>query len=369
MNYKQLLNLVLRNYPGRKDNRLEQMAKDAIRGRQLEAAEMKFEGWPFLKREALINFDGGYATGQVTCTQDSTTVTLADGTWPSNVVGWILAPQSASTERYTVKTRDSDTQVTLDRPYLGDTVTTGYAVYDRRGTLPLDYYQGESVVAEASGGKLGTVSLAYARAGTAKSVALGDAKFTFLTERTKTAAYDTGTVTIAKNSATVTLATGTWPTWSKHHFLRFGNEPMWYRILTRDSDTQVTLDRTYGGNNAGAGVSYQLDPPGSYQVEYEFPREDQFALRIVYYMIPEELVNTTDEMEGPEGYQRAVCDLAAADVLASLPPEEFERLQPLYQQLMQRGSVGLEALLRGRPEPNMEAVVHDIRHRGKTYWG
>jgi hypothetical protein len=349
MTRKDALALILRAYPGRKDARLEEIAIDALRDRQLQAASMRYEGWPFLRREALVRLDGGYRTGRISLTADSTAVELTDGgTWPSNVVGWILAPQGENQERYTVKTRTDDTNIVIDRPYIGATGTgIEYAVYDRRGYLPMDYLSGESLVIEAGVGKLGVVSLAYAKGGVPKSAGFGDAKFTFLTEPTKTAAYSTGSVTLTGGSATVVLATGTWPTWCKHHFLRFANEPVWYRILTRDSDTNVTLDRPYGGENTGASQTYELDPAGCYQFEYEFPRLNRFTVRVVYMRVPEELVNDNDVLEGPDPYARAICAMASADVLSSLPGEEVQEYQGTIQSLLNRGTKLLEAMTEG----------------------
>lgn len=370
MTRKEALALILRNYPGERDARITQIAVDALRDRQLEAAASKFDGWPFLRREGLVRFDGGYDTGTVTVTNGSASVTGSGTTFPTNCAGWMFAPKSASTERYKIKSRDSATQLTLERPYIGDTESgISYSVYDRRGYLPIDYYQGESLVFEAGSRRLGVTTIGYARAGIAKSVSLGNALFVFLTEVTKTAYQSSNTVTIAQGDATVTIDTSTWPGWCVGAFLRFAGESVWYRIASRTDDNNVELDRPYGGENGGSGVAYELDPPGSYQVEYEVPREDNFTVRVVYFRVPEELVNDNDILEGPDPYARAICNLAAADVLSSLPRDAAEQYQPMIQSLVSRGQGQLDAMTKGKPEPNMEAVLHDIRHTGKMNFG
>jgi hypothetical protein len=365
--YKDALNMILRSYPGPTDAMLIQKAKDRLRIQQLKAAVAKFDGWPFLRREAIIRSSGGYDTGTVAVTQDSTTVTLTDGTWPSDVVGWIFGLPLANTERYKVKTRSSDTVIVLERPYEGATGSgLSYTTYQMPLRLPVDYFMAESIACEAGGRTLGFANLGYVRGIWPKPVLMGEAKLVMLTEPTKSAAYETGTVTITKASATVTGSGTTFPTWCVDHFIRFSEETAWYKIKSRDSDTQLTLWRNYGGQNAAAGVSYQIDPPGCLQFEYLYPREDQFTFRLNYFCLPEELVNESDMLEGDEAYAHGICDLAAADVLAGLPSEQLERFGTEMRSRLKSGNDMLAARIAGQAEPDLTPAMQDIRYSNRV---
>lgn len=77
---------------------------------------------------------------------------------------------------------------------------------------------------------------------------------------TTSSPYDTGTVTIV--DGVVTLAVGTFPSWAALGLIKVDSS--YYRVDTRDSDSQVTLQDT--SLDADAGSSYELS-----QVEYDLP--------------------------------------------------------------------------------------------------
>lgn len=71
------------------------------------------------------------------------------------------------------------------------------------------------------------------------------------------AAYQTGTVAVTNLSATVTLTSGTWPSWAATNAEILLTDGVWYKILTRDSGTALTLAQPFQGNT-GTGLSYTL---------------------------------------------------------------------------------------------------------------
>lgn len=79
------------------------------------------------------------------------------------------------------------------------------------------------------------------------------------------APYTTGTITLTAASTTVTLATGTWPSWAASGKILYGGQ--WLRIATRTSDTEVVL-RTAWAEATAAGKSYVL-----YRDEYSLPTD------------------------------------------------------------------------------------------------
>lgn len=87
-------------------------------------------------------------------------------------------------------------------------------------------------------------------------------------------AYSTGTVEVTNGSATVTLTGGTFPSWVASGEIRINNVP--YAISTRDSNTQVTLDHTYGDDSA-SGLAYVV-----YQDTYSLPT-DTIGVRDFYW--------------------------------------------------------------------------------------
>ena len=352
--------------PGPRDALLEREAKKAFRIRQLFAAEYNKKGWAFLRREGVARFGGGYDDGTLSVTQDSRTVTLTGGTFPTDCTGWRIGPTTSETEIYTIAARNSDTQVTLDRPYEGDTDSgLAYSMYDPYGILPADYAMMISAVLEHDGRQLGHASFPEPRGIWPKPLLFGNAYVAMHASPTTEARYSTGTVTITAGSATVTLSGGTWPEWIVGRHLKFENETALYKVSSRDSDTQVTLDRDYGGVNAGSGKSYRLDPPGCLRVEMTYPQEDQCALKIIYFAQPQEPVNDTDLIEGGDKYAFAIADMAAADVIEGLPAEERERYAARAVRLANRGLQTLEAMMTGGPEPQQQSFMRVIRYAGR----
>lgn len=76
-------------------------------------------------------------------------------------------------------------------------------------------------------------------------------------------AYSTGTITLTSGSATVTLATGTWPSWAASGRLFFAGQII--DIATRTSDTEVVIASAWAKATL-TGQSYVL-----FQNEYDLP--------------------------------------------------------------------------------------------------
>ncbi len=82
--------------------------------------------------------------------------------------------------------------------------------------------------------------------------------------------YDTGTISVNDSSATVTLATGTWPSWTATHGTLVIST-VEYAIATRDSDAQITLTTNYDGDGSNlSGGSYTLRHDGNYDMDDDF---------------------------------------------------------------------------------------------------
>lgn len=88
------------------------------------------------------------------------------------------------------------------------------------------------------------------------------------------AAYTTGTVTVTESSAVVTLAGGTFPTWAASGEIFIAGQ--WHSILTRDSNTQLTLDNAWASPDTdGSGLGYVLA-----QYQYTLPSDCRTVVNI-----------------------------------------------------------------------------------------
>lgn len=78
--------------------------------------------------------------------------------------------------------------------------------------------------------------------------------------------YDTGTVT-TNGTTTITLATGTWPSWAASGKIRVSDGPP-LDVATRSSDSVVLLASAYTGTSA-SGLTYEL-------IQDDYPLADDF---------------------------------------------------------------------------------------------
>lgn len=86
--------------------------------------------------------------------------------------------------------------------------------------------------------------------------------------------YQTGTVTTTQNSAVVTLAGGTWPSWVAAGEVYIAGQ--WQEILTRNSNSQITLVNAYEGATFGAGQSFIV-----MQWQYDLPADCRTVVNII----------------------------------------------------------------------------------------
>ncbi len=79
--------------------------------------------------------------------------------------------------------------------------------------------------------------------------------------------YTTGTIAYTNSTRAVTLTSGTWPSWAGLGRIIMGNPALEFPVVSRDSDSQITLDvNSNPGADVAAGTSYNL-----WQDEYPLP--------------------------------------------------------------------------------------------------
>jgi len=97
------------------------------------------EDWHFLRAEGEITLTAVYETGTVACSQDAAAVTGTGTTWTNAMEGraFIFATHPLV---YRIASVDSATTLTLDRAYVGETVTESeYQISQDRYDLPQDF--------------------------------------------------------------------------------------------------------------------------------------------------------------------------------------------------------------------------------------
>jgi len=84
-----------------------------------------------------ITLTAPYSTGTANATNGSTTVTGTDTVWTASMVGRKI--KIDGTEEYTIATRVGNTEITIDRAYVGATVTDKtYVIYQNEYSLATD---------------------------------------------------------------------------------------------------------------------------------------------------------------------------------------------------------------------------------------
>jgi hypothetical protein len=375
MRYDYALNSIIRQAGILRTQQSLMSAIGSFRNRQLQATKANPKGWPWLAREEYRRNSGGYSSGTLAATQDSRGFTLSGSSFPDPCTGWRIVLVGSDQESYIVKTRTSALAVYADRPYEGETATgLSYKMFDPYIPLPNDLWFWQALVLEADSQRVWEVSRRDARQMWPTETPFGDGYYANIAKPTTVAGYDTGSVTVTKGSAAVTGSATSFPQWSAGHHFQIAGDNAMYKILEWGSATALTLDRPYGGYNAGAGKSYQIDPKGAMQVEISYPREKQYALRIVYMALPEEPVNDADLLLGDEAFLRAVIDMATADVLRmhgidedSMTPAMVQERIRHAQTLEGRGMSMLSGMIGSNaPQPDEDVAVQDIRYHGRA---
>ena len=115
--------------PAAVDQALNQAIREVMRARR----------WPEVMKRGFVNTVAAYDTGTV-ATDGTTSVTLATGTWPTDVAsGKYRFALSHSDPWYTVATRSSGSIILLDAAYVdADQTASSYIVYKSQYSLASD---------------------------------------------------------------------------------------------------------------------------------------------------------------------------------------------------------------------------------------
>lgn len=177
-----------------------------------------------------------YSTGTVTIAAG--VATLAGGTWPSWAANGTLQLNS---NFYTVNTRDSNTQITLDNTGVTAVAGTNYTLFDVAQDEAVDLQD--------------IIKSAQRRFYTPDPLDGYTHRWSFMDPPallTTVAPYSTGTV--AATAGVVTLTGGTWPARADEGDLRVAGVS--YTVATRTSGSVITLNNT--SVSITSGTAYDL---------------------------------------------------------------------------------------------------------------
>ena len=149
-NYDGLARAVLLRCPGTSYLLARQWISFAFR----QLAEKR--AWSWLIREGQFLFPAAYTTGTAAVTNNSITVTGTLTVWTAAMVGRQFRA-GANNPIYTIATRVSDTEITLDRVWGGATLTgQTYEIYRAYQTVPSDFHSFLTAVDQAQAWQLTT---------------------------------------------------------------------------------------------------------------------------------------------------------------------------------------------------------------------
>lgn len=169
----------------------------------------------------LLGYGRSYYKSTVSVSSGVTTLTDTTQVWPTDAANWYLVVSNTGWKRYSVNTRDSATQITLDNTAITGMSAVNYVLE------PWSDAQRDDINAAIEDG----LRRFY-----------GARDWHFLNPSTSlstVAPYSTGTITVA--SGVVTLSSGTFPSWAASGELTIDATGITYEVSTRDSNTQVTL--------------------------------------------------------------------------------------------------------------------------------
>lgn len=240
-----------------------------------------------------------YETGTVDVTNDSASVSGTGTSWTSAMEGRKFYVEGDSFP-YVVKTVSSTTSLTLDTIYTGTTATgSSYRIFQDEYIMPYDCI---AVYALSVDGKMiEKDSTVAALRESASPYSEGEPRKGTYIDTELSPYYDTGTISVS--TKTVTLAGGTWPYDTAGRWLKADSQGIAFKIASRDSDAQVTLE--YEGMIASAD-SFQLSPPPRRVIRLEPAPDDVYRVDRWYYHRVRDMVHNYDVPEVPDYFNRAI---------------------------------------------------------------
>lgn len=297
--------------------------------------------WEWRKRSYFFTLRKPYSTGTVTVTENSRTVTGSGTTWTSAMrIGYLLTGGKS----YKIQSVTNGTELKLEAPYpLSTEASKEYKLIFPDIHLP---HEIESIVSvKVNGGDIDVVSkdqlmLGLDSVATPQQCAFGS--------RTSEDYYNTNTVTVTNDSATVTGASTAFESLMEGMSFRVNDFSKCYVIKSVDSPTQLTLREKFEGTGA-SGKSYSIAPVGTGMLSFRSAPDAYYSVEVEALIGSNKLVSDTAYSLIPNHAPllHGACWLALADFKAMNPVVVQQQRADFERTLNQlRSSFGVVANLR-----------------------
>lgn len=297
-----------------------------------------------LKTSKIITLTAEYATGTVTiATSSGVSTVTGDGTaWTRDMIGRKLII-SSDTIKYEIAGVASSTSLTLVETYINSaddthTLSTASAYH-----IVKDTYLLPNNFAAMSGNQLRDLThrrdldlaeeLSF-EDDWAYNVNIGTVQAAALKGISETAYYSTGTVSVTKDSASIT-GTAEWTAEMSGLPFRRDSDSTEY-VFTYVSATSGTLDRTYQGTTGTA--TYIIGFVGLFRLQFKQNPEKAAHIKIPYYKLLPKLLANND-----------VCPLPVHNAIIS-------GSRWMYQRYREKGKIGVSNDYHGIYEKDLKGL-------------
>lgn len=242
--------------------------------------------WEWRKRKFFFTTRAPYATGTVSITQGSRTVTGSGTTWTDSMkVGYLTINNIA----YKIDKIVSTTSLKLKGAFPDATISANaYEVVFPDYTVSPYISSILSLKIEHS-----EVCLKNENRILSPQGETGTPNECALISRVEEDYYNTGSVTVTNASATVTGSGTSWGSDMEGKAFRVNEHSEPYVVRDVNSTTSITLDRAYKGET-GSGKGYAIDPVGTLVITLRPVPDDYYYVEMDCLIAPLKLIDAND---------------------------------------------------------------------------
>lgn len=306
----------------------------------------RYASWDHRYMESQITAVADYTTGTVAVTQGSTAITFTGATLTAAMITRHFQASGTGGRWYTFYSINTGAgTAVLNEPYEGTTdALAEYVIRQRFYRLPPDFDKA-AVCKETSGNQVTRwwnredFEAAYPTIS-----ATGQVWNLIFAGVSRTVLYNTGTVTLTLNSATVT-GSGTTFLQARDAGRRF--RPLLhpdvgdFMVYIVNSGTELFLDRPWPKATCSAQI-YNIDPIGEPMVElFPAPSAGNSSVQIYYYRVPPPLFNEIDYPAWPMEMNQVWKDATVLRSMTNDPDVWEAKFNGLMGAFMKR--TGMEA--------------------------
>lgn len=244
-----------------------------------------YKAWEWRTRKYAFTAKAPYATGTITVTQNSTTVTGSGTDFADYMKTGFLEIDNI---RYQIQRIVSTTSFKLAAPYPNATASgQSYKIVFPLVHVNPNLSSVTALILEGRKIGIGDSSRQIKRTG------VGVPQQGLIGQREHTDFYNTGTVAVTNESATITGTATAWDDNMLGMEFRVNEFADSYYVKEVVGATSITLDRPYKGTT-GSGKSYVIGAAGSLLMELENTPDDYYFMEVEGLIKPVRLVSAND---------------------------------------------------------------------------